>query len=66
MAKFDWVILDIESYLYQACTACKTLEQLRDHTDRTCRYQEIHDLHLGLDYLDDVINRFSDSAQHDV
>lgn len=58
MAKFEWIIIDIESYLYQACTACKTLERIRDVTDRTSRFHEIYDLHLGLEYLDSIVERF--------
>ena len=57
MNKFNTIIIDVESYLYQACTACKDLRQ----TDKQgYEYTEVYDLRLGKDYLDKVINNFRD------
>ena len=46
------LVVDIESYIYRACTACKTLVQ--DSKNKFI-YTEAYDLHKGLDYIDNFI-----------
>lgn len=53
------LVIDIESYIFRACTACKALVQ--DKQDRFI-YTESYDLRKGMDYLnnfiEDLKNRF--------
>jgi DNA polymerase-1 len=46
------LVVDIESYIFRACTACKTLVQ--DKHDRFI-YTESYDLRKGMDYLNNFI-----------
>lgn len=53
------LVIDIESYIFRACTACKALVQ--DKQDKFI-YTESYDLRKGMDYLnnfiEDLKNRF--------
>jgi DNA polymerase I len=55
MSKFDLLILDVESYLYQACTACKTLHQVSEDI-----YAEVYNIKLGIQYIQDIVDKFKD------
>ena len=46
------LVIDIESYIYRACTACKVLKQCE--TDRFI-WGEYYDLRKGLDYINKLI-----------
>lgn len=46
------LVVDIESYIYRACTACKTL--LQDKHDKFI-YTESYDLRKGMDYISNFI-----------
>ena len=41
MSKFDLLIIDVESYVYQACTACKTLAPMGKGNEG--KFVEIYD-----------------------
>ena len=58
MSKFDLLIIDAESYVYQACTACKTLVPM-EKGDKN-RFVEIYDLRLGQEYINNIIQQFKD------
>ena len=60
MVKFNYAIIDIESYLHNACIACKTLQALPNQVGV---YTEVYDLKLGIDYIDKIINGFLDQLQ---
>lgn len=51
--KFDTIILDVESYLYRACTACKILHQESEFV-----FVEKYNIGKGIDYLVGVIEGF--------
>lgn len=57
MSKFDVLILDVESYLYQACTACKRLQSVDERKEV---YMEVYDVRLGIDYIQGVLKRFQE------
>ena len=46
------LVVDIESYIYRACTACKTLIQ---DAREPFIYKEAYDLRKGMDYIDGFI-----------
>ena len=46
------LVIDIESYIYRACTACKTL--IQDSKDRFI-YTEAYDIRKGMDYINNFI-----------
>ena len=46
------IVFDCESYLFRACSACKTLKQ--DTRDRFI-YTESYDLRKGMDYINNVV-----------
>ena len=60
MSKFNYVIIDIESYLYNACVACKTLQELQNQVGV---YAEVFDLKLGIDYIDRIVNGFLEQLE---
>ena len=49
------LVIDIESYLYRASTACKTL--IKDNKNSSI-YLEAYDIRKGLHYLDETINNW--------
>ena len=53
------LVIDIESYIFRACTACKALVQ---DAREPFIYKEAYDLRKGMDYLnnfiEDLKNRF--------
>lgn len=57
MAKFDYVIVDIESYIYQACGACVTLTQV---DKEGFIYTEAYDIRKGIDFIECLIEKFKD------
>lgn len=57
MGRFDYVIVDIESYLHKACGACKVLQPV--DKDGFC-YAEMHDVRKGMDYIDQLLNGFKE------
>lgn len=46
------LVIDIESFIYKACSACNTLKQ--DDKDPNI-YLEVYDIRKGLDYIDNFI-----------
>lgn len=59
MSSFDYLILDIESYLIKACTVCKTLVELSNPDDKGV-YVEALDIKKGKSYLNDIIDGFKE------
>jgi len=58
MSKFDTLIIDIESYVYQACTSCKTIVPMEKGEKN--KFVEIYDLRLGQEYINNIIQQFKD------
>lgn len=56
MAKFDIAIIDIESYLYNACGACKVILEYKPTPTTVGVFVEALDIKKGLDYMDTIIN----------
>ena len=54
------LIIDIESYLYKACAACKELAEISPFV-----YQELYKLENGIDYLDKAIKELMDILKAD-
>lgn len=52
------IILDVETYLYKACTACKVLKQCE--TDPMI-WGEYYDLRHGIKFIDDTVNRLCET-----
>lgn len=48
------LVIDIESYIYRACTACKEVRQIDRYT-----FQEVYNIKKGLDYIDRMISDWS-------
>lgn len=53
--KFDYIILDIESYLIKACFACVALKEISEGT-----YCEVYEVARGKAYLNDIIDGFKE------
>lgn len=47
------LVIDIESYIYRACTACKTLVNIEGYNPDV--FVEAYDLRKGLDFIDNFI-----------
>lgn len=55
MSQFDYIILDIESYLMRACSACKELKEISPG-----EFSEVYKLANGKAYLKDVVEGFKE------
>lgn len=52
------IIIDIESYLYKASTACRECVEVKEFI-----YQEQYDLRKGLDYIDGTVKRLKNKLK---
>lgn len=56
--KFDYIILDVESYIHKACTAC---EVVRMDEKEPYLFYPCHDVRIGISYLKTVADNLRES-----